>query len=194
MTRPTDHAGLAALARALADHRDATGCGTRELRGAAGVVYLASVGNAVCVADHTGTVASASAAHANTALRALADALDRLAAQHPPALCPAAAATDRLCARIAEASAQISASVSSWLACPAEARCGHLAPDVCPRSPHGMRIWGGLHFARVAHYGGAQFEATAHLRNGMTFAAAVGRTAEDALTRLRDTLARETAQ
>jgi hypothetical protein len=192
--RPTDHAGLAALARALADHRDSTGCDTRDLRGVPGVVYLTIFDGAVA-ADHTGTVASTRGSTPNTALRGLADALDRLAAQHPPAPCTPSAPTDRLCDRVAEASRAIVTRLDRISEGAAASR-RPLTGGKPLAFALGGRIGAGTHHVDLMLRGAVlsgqeEWQATAHLSDGMTFAAAVGITAEEALTRLRNILAQE---
>jgi hypothetical protein len=196
MTPPPDHAGLARLARILQANRANTDWDTDSLAVAGiGRITLIDTGAARAIDSVGREITTVDGPDPDTALRGLIDLLARLAdadadqsKDRAIAPCTPRAPTDRLCARIAEASAALAESLSSWLATPANARCDHSVPDV---GLHRMRIWAGINFALLARYSGIEFEATAHLPSGMTFAAAVGTSPEEALTRLRDTLAQE---
>lgn len=194
MTPPPDHGGLARLARILQGNRASTDWDTDSLAVAGiGRITLIDTGAARAIDSAGREITTVDGPDPDTALRGLIDLLTRLAdadahKDKAAAPCPAAGPTDPLCARIAEASAALTASLCGFLADPAARRSRNLI------LAENRRVWFGRQSINLIRYSAAEFEATANLDTGMTFAAAVGSTVEEALTRLRDTMARETAR
>jgi hypothetical protein len=191
MTPPPDHAGLARLARILQGNRENADWDTDSLAVAGiGRITLIDTGAARAI-DSTGReITTVGGPDPDTALRGLIDLLAHLAnadegkAKAQPG-CTTPIPTDRLRDRISEASAALAASLSASLADPTVRRSRNLIQAQIGR------IWFGRQSINLVRYSNTEFEATGNIETGMTFAAAVGTTAEEALTRLRDILAQE---